>query len=59
MMMARADAPICCEDWCVGEWWLYSSGVGVLSLVLAGGSLVSEAGRRVPVCGCAVNWCVA
>ena len=28
MMMARADAPICCEDWCVGEWWLYSAGSG-------------------------------
>ena len=52
MMMARADAPICCEDWGVGEWWLYSSGVGVLPhLVLAGGGLVREAGRRVLVCG--------
>ena len=28
MVVARADAPICCEDWGVGEWWLYSAGSG-------------------------------
>ena len=58
MMMARADAPICCEDWCVGvvavqrrEWaccpWCWR-------LVAC-----AEVGRWVLVWGCAVNWCVA
>ena len=58
MMMTRADAPICCEDWCGGVMAVQRRGrvrcLWCWRLVTCAGSGTAGVGVR----GCAVNWCV-